>query len=645
MNTRRFRTPLAIAAAMVSVVAVAQPAAAEPTWLPAKTIYTDNSRRAQPDMAINASGEVSAIWNAGTGLKAARKPVGGNWSISTITTSGSYRVDTQTTLDDHGRALAVWEQQSDSTYTRIRAAARSAGGTWSTPITISGSVPGGRFDLAADGEGNAVAAWLTHEGHINRVRAAYKRAGGSWSAPVTISPLGINAKEPRVAADGKGGMLAAWAGEGATPSVHVARRSTGGTWSSVHVTAEGTVGEVRIASDGAGSATAVWSYRHTDGSIRLSVIDRPSGGDWGVPADLTGTGQWFNAFDLAINAKGTATLVWSYMNHANTTVQAARRPKDGSWSMQGTISTGAADERAAMPKVAVDDLGNAFAIWTAGAAGTVYGATQSADGTWATPTRLSATSLEGIDPQVTADGRGSALTMWRADGDGVFRVQARAFDATGPATTMVRPTYTRQRSTSFAAEWRAIDRWSAVARRDVRYRVAAWDAGFGTHADWLSATTANSATFIGEPGRTYCFSARATDTVNNLGSWSSERCTATPVDDRTMTSGGGWWRSANSDFYQGTYTGTSTNGAKLTLNGVQARHLSLLASTCSSCGSVKVSLNGTSLGTFSLTSSSTTRKALISVKTFSEVQTGTVTVEVVSSTGKPVHLDGLVVKR
>lgn len=645
MNMRRFRSPLAVTAALVAVVAVAQPAAAEPTWLPAKTIYTDSSRRAQPDMTINAGGEVSAVWNASSGLKAGRKPAGGKWSISTITTSGSARVDAQTTLDDHGRALAVWEQQSDSTYTRVRAAARTSGGTWSTPITISGSVPGSSVDLAADAEGNAVAAWLTHEGHINRVRAAYKRAGGSWSTPVTISPAGIHSTEPRVTADGKGGFLAIWAGKGATPSVHVTRRSTGGTWSPTHITAEGEVRAVTIASDSSGSATAAWSYHHADGSIRLSVIDRPSGGDWGVPADLTGTGQWADYLDLAINAKGTATLVWNYINHANTTVQAARRPKGGSWSMQGTISTGAADERAELPKVAVDTLGNAFATWSTGAAGPVYAATQPADGAWATPTRLSATSLEGIDPQVVADGRGSALTMWRADGDGTSRVQTRAFDATGPATTMVRPTYTRQRSTSFAAEWRAIDRWSAVASRDVRYRVAAWDAGFGTHTNWLSATTASSATFVGEPGRTYCFSARATDTVHNQGSWSSERCTATPVDDRTLTSGGGWSRAVNSEFYLGTYTGTSTKGAKLTLNGVQARHLSLLASTCSSCGSVKVSLNGTSLGTFSLTSSSITRKALISVKTFSEVQTGTVTVEVVSSTGKPVYLDGLVVKR
>lgn len=65
---------------------------------------------------------------------------------------------------------------------------------------------------------------------------------------------------------------------------------------------------------------------------------------------------------------------------------------------------------------------------------------------------------------------------------------------------------------------------------------------------------------------------------------------------------------------------------------------------CATCCSVKVFFNGTSLGTFNLASSTTARKQLIPVKTFTSVQSGTLKIQVVSPTGKTVYMDGVVLR-
>lgn len=80
-------------------------------------------------------------------------------------------------FDQGSDAVAVWRSAGGAN-TVIMASARSAGGAFSAPQTLSdASENSTRPDVATDGQGDAVAVWLRFDGANQRVQAAYRPAG------------------------------------------------------------------------------------------------------------------------------------------------------------------------------------------------------------------------------------------------------------------------------------------------------------------------------------------------------------------------------------------------------------------------------------------------------------------------------------
>jgi hypothetical protein len=174
-------------------------------------------------------------------------------------------------------------------------------------------------------------------------------------------------------------------------------------------------------------------------------------------------------------------------------------------------------------------------------------------------------------------------------------------------------------------------------------RSAPYNGSFGARSLLSTTSGPGSTSFDGQPGNTYCFSVTVTDKAGNTSGQSTEKCTALPVDDATLAvDSGAWTRTTGGQagYYRGTSSTSSTNGATLSLAGVQAKRISLVATTCSTCGTVQVFQGGTLLKKVRLTSRVEKTEQVISVANFSTVQTGTVTIKVASS-GKQVIIDGL----
>ena len=106
----------------------------------------------------------------------------------------------------------------------------------------------------------------------------------------------------------------------------------------------------------------------------------------------------------------------------------------------------------------------------------------------------------------------------------------------------------------------------------------------------------------------------------------------------------GWRRTEVAGSYLGTETTTSRHGRRLALVGGHGRRYALVATTCRACGSVQVSLGGHIVKRLSLRSARTVKRRVLPVASYRSVHTGRLVVTVTSS-GRPVRVDGVVVAR
>src|SRR5262249_3148619 len=140
---------------------------------------------------------------------------------------------------------------------------------------------------------------------------------------------------------------------------------------------------------------------------------------------------------------------------------------------------------------------------------------------------------------------------------------------------------------------------------------------------WKTNSASTSGTYTATRGSTYCFHARAHDHAGNVSAYTSERCTAVPMGASQLPSASNWTLKSSSAMYSGAYRTTTKLNASMTVSGVVGKRFELVATTCSTCGSVKLYWDGTYKKTISLHSSTTHHKVEIPLLTFKGVPTGT----------------------
>ena len=194
---------------------------------------------------------------------------------------------------------------------------------------------------------------------------------------------------------------------------------------------------------------------------------------------------------------------------------------------------------------------------------------------------------------------------------------------------------------TFPVSWSAVPGAGAITGYDVWYFPAQWD---GNWVEWKrrwTGTTSTTGTFIGAPGTYYCFSVYAFDDRGSQSYPAENACTTVPVDDRVFIRSPGWRAGTGSNYYVDTYLSSSTNHATLTRTRIRAREISLVATTCPTCGKVRVYWNGVVLKTVDLHSPSTRYRQVLPVARFPDHgRSGTLRLEVWGA-GKRVVIDGV----
>jgi hypothetical protein len=350
------------------------------------------------------------------GAKGAVSSMEASWGAPTVL--GRATADTGARLpvvvrDGHRNATAAWEVFSGSGYLGATAD-RHAGRGWTAPRQLAGGVA---LQLAGDPRGDLLAVWTDVTGTSQRIRAQYRPAGDRWRAPVFVSPAGRAASIPQAALDAHGKALVVWTAytSGSVTAEAASRRPTG-RWSHPVVIARGISGNAAMAMNASGRALVAWADQQTE---TIRIASRSPGGNWTRPTTLSSPHHDALNPRVALNAAGTAVVVWMGTPAARSpfSLEAAIRPAGGRFGFARAI----AGEITGLSSVALAANGEAVVLSANGAG--LYSNVRPPHGRFGSRDLL---ATDGFAPTVGVDARGNAIALWtRSDGTNVFVHAAR----------------------------------------------------------------------------------------------------------------------------------------------------------------------------------------------------------------------------
>jgi hypothetical protein len=514
-NAPRIRKSLALVAiCLTAVLWLSTSASAAPTWL-APTTISGAQDPFELALAVDPSGDAVAAWsdfgggNSENVEATSTTAPGASWNSPTKLAESSFFLfqppAPQVAIDSHGDAVAVWEIEKNNKW-YVQASQMPAGGTWQTPVQLAEtSYPVSLPQVAIDAHGDAIAVWTTYNGSHDLIDASERPAGGSWQTPVQISGSSENASEPQVAMNADGDAVVAWTiWTGATNAIEATELPAGGTLQTpAQISNAGSEDyDAQVAIDEHGDVVAAWEHDN-GGQEVVQAAQLPAGGSWqSTASQLSEGGQSAYNPELASNPQGDAVVVWERYNGSDQIAQAAQLPAGGSWQTAVNISESGADGSA--PHLAIDARGDEVAVWTRwnGSTDTAEAAELPAGGTWQTPVALSSGVQESYDPRVGMSSNGEAVAVWTAYNGSEDVVQSANFVGAGPQLSelTIPASGTVGQPLSFSVM--PVDNWTSLGQ-------TSWSFGDGSSATGTSVTHEYSA-----PGE-YEVTVESTDSLGN----------------------------------------------------------------------------------------------------------------------------------
>lgn len=362
VSNRRWATPVSIGSASV-----------DPFNLPVKT-----------DAAIDANGNIIAVWERDGDIWANRYDVGNGWGTAVAVESDSnvYAFSPQLAVAPNGNAIVVWEQteynaQSNNYYQHVLAGFYTPGSGWGLPEYLETETALDAYEphVDFDSSGNAMVVWVQYD-DINLDSDVwanrYEAGSGRWQGAELVDGDTATAANPQLAFDVSGNaMVVWWDSLPNSGSAIWARRYDANTgWQassdSLASHASETLSDPRVGFDGSGNALVVWQQFDSAAwtfSIWANhyVVGNGWNGAMALEQDTVGS---HSAPSLAVNASGEAMAVWTYNDRTIAGIQASRYVAGSGWSTPENINAriGNADTS----QVAMDATGNAVVVWAEG---------------------------------------------------------------------------------------------------------------------------------------------------------------------------------------------------------------------------------------------------------------------------------------
>ena len=187
---------------------------------------------------------------------------------------------------------------------------------------------------------------------------------GEWIPPVDLSLGSQDASVPQVAVDPSGNATAVWRWfDGSNYVIQASTKPFLGSWQPVPDTISQPYEDAsapQITVDAQGNATAIWARSNGTYTI-IQASTKPFEGVWqAVPDDVSSLGLDARLPQIAVDAGGTAIVVWESSNGEGTTILSSEKPLGATWTSPGTVSH---CEGAASAQVDVSPSGYAVAAW------------------------------------------------------------------------------------------------------------------------------------------------------------------------------------------------------------------------------------------------------------------------------------------
>lgn len=410
------RLLLVVAAAALFAAASAQ---AEPAWLAPKAAPISGGGK--PSIGLDQQGNlVLAVqeWatssSRSTIRSTTRTAADGNWSAPVVVGLAGQVAYHDLAVSPSGYALATWIDDSGGGRV-VRGAVRDAAGAWgpAEPIGAAGGDVPAPTHAAIDDDGNAIAVWQRNVGDTYQVFAAIRPASsGVWQTPLALSNVSSRHCAPRIEVNAHGDAIVVWRDQ--ERGNFVVRSATADTadaaWGSIATISGENVGWPRLAVDRDGNAIAVWSRGTVFG---LDVVVQTAEwsaatGAWSAPVNASDPADEADAPNVAVDHNGNVAAVWR-TNHGAWTVAVADRPSGGGWT--GPLDVSAGNVSLSELGLAFDANGNAFGSWQGydgdGYYSEIIG--RSAAGGWGDAMAL---SLSGAEPTIAFDRLGGGVAMW-----------------------------------------------------------------------------------------------------------------------------------------------------------------------------------------------------------------------------------------
>lgn len=230
----------------------------------------------------------------------------------------------------------------------------------------------------------------------------------TWNAPQTISTLGVDSSSPLVTLDSSGNVDAAWIEGGVVKSSHL---PLNGSWSAPDTVSNSDASSLKFVADPSGNVTAVWIE-----SGVLKAATRPAGDSWKSIIALSGVGT-ASSPSLAVDLSGNVVAVWVQTSILNVvSLQSSTKLFNGNWQAVVDTISGSTNTPSS-PYVYIGSRGNVFAVWRSqsgtndlinSASKTIVGAT------WSTPINFfsAAATFRHNYPKVVVDALGNANALW-----------------------------------------------------------------------------------------------------------------------------------------------------------------------------------------------------------------------------------------